>query len=114
MQLLIKRDQKDIKGLLGGHKGVLFSLFVQAFASAEEQTLIEKYKIGEFRLTTYELGEQTIPIGVNDLLKGHSVEVRDIAELLSLEEEIKSCTATLKTWITVAASFGGEERIGYE
>ena len=55
MQLTITRNQADIKGLFGGHKGVSFSLSGQCSVSADEKALIERYKVGSYELAAYQM-----------------------------------------------------------
>jgi hypothetical protein len=63
MKLTIRRNQADVKGLFGGHKGVRFSLFGRVQVSTDENALIERYKVGDYALADYELrlGKEIIP-----------------------------------------------------
>lgn len=42
MKLALKRSQQDIKGMLGGHKGVSFTLSYRLVLSSEEQELVQR------------------------------------------------------------------------
>lgn len=116
MKLTIKRNQAEVKGLFGGHKGVRFNLFAKTDISEEENALIKKYMVGDYVLATYEdkLGliekkDVTLSITVNGLVSGKTVELENIAALLALEDTIKASCANLKTLLKVMSTFGGEE-----
>lgn len=112
MKLVIRRNQADVKGLFGGHKGVSFSLFGRCTVSDSEKALIEKYKVGEYILASYTFGGSRpieFNIRVNDLISGTTHQTDDIETLLKLEEEMKSGCNNLKNLLLVMASFGGEQ-----
>ncbi len=115
MKLTIKRNQADVKGFLGGHKGVQFSLFVKADIRPEEKALIEKYMVGEWVLATREffIGKEKYDrkITVSTLIKGDSSTVSNLADLQRWEQDIKEGCVTLKSALEVMATFGGEETI---
>jgi len=87
MKLIIRRNQADVKGLFGGHKGVRFSLYAQVQISDEEKALIN-YKVGDYILAEYELPFREKKVrfhwSVNDLIKGKQEETDDIGTLLEL------------------------------
>ena len=60
MKLTIKRDQADVKGVFGGHKGMKFLLSYRVELTPEEQGLITRYKAEHHPLTfaTNSKGEQ--------------------------------------------------------
>lgn len=116
MKLTIKRNQADVKGLFGGHKGVRFNLSAKADISDDENALIQKYMVGDYVLATYEdkfgLVEKkavTISVSVHDLIRGKTVEMENIAALLALEDTIKTSCSNLKNLLKVMSTFGGEE-----
>lgn len=116
MKLEIWRDQKDVKGLLGGHKGVNFTLVARVQVSDEENELIERYKVGHDILATYRLPGTPTPnfeftISVRELLSGHTVDMGNISSMIRLEEEIKEACSNLKDWLAVMKTFGGYEAI---
>lgn len=116
MNLEIWRDQKDVKGLLGGHKGVNFTLVAKVQVSDEEKELIERYKVGDEILAAYRLPGTPDPnfeftITVRELLSGHTVNMRNISSMIRLEEEIKDACSNLKSWLAVMKTFGGYESI---
>ncbi len=113
MKLTIRRNQADVKGLLGGHKGVRFSLFGQVAVSDAERALIDRYKVGDYILAEYEgrIGKEatTFRVSVNNLINGRSTETDSINTLLELEGKLKEGCANLKNLLGVMTSFGGEE-----
>jgi len=115
MKLTIKRNQADIKGLFGGHKGVNFSLYGRVEVTDAEKTLINKYKVGDYILASYERpvkgSEQSISfhITTNDIINGKSVEIGNINTLLELEDAMKSGCQNLKSLLSVMSTFGGEQ-----
>lgn len=115
MKLTIKRDQADVKGIFGGHKGVRFSLSAKVKLSDEERGLIDRYKASEYILASYEkiIGGEKFEthFSVNDFINGRTVEINDISTLLDLEEQIKGGCQNLKNLLTVMRTFGGEEVI---
>lgn len=42
MKLVINRSQQDIKGMLGGHKGVSFTLSYSLVLTSEEAELVQR------------------------------------------------------------------------
>jgi hypothetical protein len=116
MKLTIRRNQADVKGVFGGHKGVSFSLFGQCAVTDAEKALIAKYKVGEYVLAKYTIDtgrNEPLPftITVDGIIQGKSVETKDIETLLGVEEQMKSGCKNLTTLLTVMATFGGEEVI---
>lgn len=123
MRLLLRRDQRP--GLLGK---VVFSLEVRADLSEEERSNIAKYKLGDTMLyQSHEMVDRgsgllgaasrlafkmlTINVSVNDLASGKRIEVKDIVEMLAVEEQIKQAAQTFSQVLHAAANFGGEEVI---
>lgn len=114
MKLTIRRNQADVKGMFGGHKGVSFSLFGKCAVSDAERALIDKYKVGDYILASY-----SVPTGrsepiefritVNNLISGTTNNANDIDTLLKLEEEMKTGCNNLKNLLMVMNSFGGEQ-----
>jgi len=117
MKLTIRRNQADVKGLFGGRKGVNFSLSGRCEISGEERNLIEKYKLGEYVLATFQKpqGKGSDPINlnitVNGMISGTTVETGDIKTLLELEESMKAGCTNLKQLLEVMTTFGGEQVI---
>lgn len=123
MKLLLRRDQKS--SMLGK---ITFTLSVRAELSEEEKANIKKYKLGETmlyeKMKTLDPGSGllgvasrmafkmiNLTISVNDLEKGKEVEVKDIVEMLAVEEQIKEAAQTFRAVLNAASEFGGEEVI---
>ena len=123
MKLLLRRDQKS--GMLGMGK-IAFTLDVRAELSPEEQASIKKYKLGETMLyerdkvvggsgllgaaSRLALKMMNVSVSVNDLANGKKkIEVKDIVEMLAVEEQIKEAAQTFKAVLHAASTFGGEE-----
>ncbi len=115
MKLTIRRNQADVKGLFGGHKGVRFALSGQVSVSDAERALIERYKVGDQILASYEqqVGKEamTFHVSVNSLLNGTTAETDSVGTLLELEEKLKEGCQNLKNLLQVMATFGGEQVI---
>lgn len=115
MKLIIRRDQADVKGLLGGHKGVNFSLFTQANITDEESALIKRYKVGDQIIASYQRPKKgqsemlEFYLSVNDIVNGRTITMDSIITLLDLEETIKKGCKNLKDLLAVMSTFGGEE-----
>lgn len=112
MKLVIKRGQAEQKGLLGGSKGVTFSLHCRVLLNEEEHKLVQKYKADQYTLTElkYDTGVAVMIIG---LMKGVTFNHSDIKTLLKNEQTVKEACEELKMLLQVMASFGGEEVIEY-
>jgi hypothetical protein len=125
MKLLLRRDQKS--GMLGMGK-VAFTLDVRAEISEEDKQHIQKYKLGDTALyeknkvidqgsgllgAGWRLANRmlNLTITVDDLSKGKRVEVKDIVEMIAVEEQIKDACHTFKAVLNAAKTFGGEEVI---
>ena len=113
MKLTVKRDQSDIKGFFGGHKGVSFKLHYKCDIEPAERLLIEKYKIGEDIIESFESGtgdnKYKINITVNHLTRGNFEQTRNLGDLQSLEEKVVRACQQLKLALKVMSTFGGEE-----
>ncbi len=113
MKLTIRRNQADVKGMFGGHKGVSFSLFGKCAVSDAERALIDKYKVGDYILASYAVPTRGEPIEfkitVNSLISGTTHNAGDIDTLLKLEEEMKTGCNNLKNLLMIMSSFGGEQ-----
>jgi hypothetical protein len=114
MKLIIKRDQKQEKGLFGGDKGMKFLLSCRTELTPEEQSLIKKYKAEQKTLGVISLGEDpTGLLSINDLIIGKTYECKDVITLLDVEDKVKKACENFKTLLVVMDSFGGEEVIEY-
>ena len=115
MKLEIWRDQSDVKGMFGGHKGVSFKLVTRVQLLPEETALIAKYKVGDDVLVSYELpgADRAVQfnITINQMAAGYTTNMRDIATMMELEDAIKTRCRNLKSWLQVMATFGGYEAV---
>lgn len=115
MKLTIRRNQADIKGFFGNHKGVIFKLYGKCEVTSDELSLIERYKAQEHILVSGKFNNATVGndqpfnITVNSLLWGTTFETGNLQALLKLEEDLKESCRSLKTLLEVMSSFGGEE-----
>ena len=120
MKLLLRRDQRS--GMLGK---VVFTLEVRAQLSQEESGAITKYKLGDTVLyeknTMIDPGSgvlglasrvafraMNISVSVKDLVNGKKIEVKDIVEMLAVEDQIKEAAKTFNAVLEAARQFGGE------
>lgn len=110
MKLKFRRDQRK-SGLFGMGKGFDFVLWFQAEFTPEERELIRKYAVGDYIIGKYKVNDLDVSITVNDLEKGKTVYMKDVVELLELEEKIVEACKMLKALLEVMASFGGERVI---
>jgi hypothetical protein len=53
----------------------------------------------------------TINVSVDDLAHGKKIEVKDIVEMLAVEDQIKEAARTFVAVLNAAAQFGGDEVI---
>jgi uncharacterized protein (DUF433 family) len=53
----------------------------------------------------------TISVCVYDLVHGKRIEVKDIVEMLAVEDQVKEAARTFSQVLSAAAHFGGEEVI---
>jgi len=120
MKLLLRRDQRP--GLLGK---MIFTLDVRADLSADEKERIRKYKLQDTELYASHaitggsglLGVASrlawkavaLTLTVRDLENGKRIEVKDVVELLAIEEHIRQAAQTFKDVLEAASHFGGEE-----
>jgi F420-0:gamma-glutamyl ligase-like protein len=120
MKLLLRRDQRA--GLMGK---MIFTLEVRADLSADEKERIRKYKLQDTELyasheitggsgllgvaSRFAWKAVTINVTVKDLENGKRIEVKDVLELLAIEEHIRQAAQTFKQVLDAASHFGGEE-----
>lgn len=120
MKVLLRRDQRP--GLLGK---MIFTLEVRADLSADEKERIRKYKLQDTELYASHaitggsglLGVASrlawkavaLTLTVRDLENGKRIEVKDVVELLAIEEHIRQAAQTFKEVLDAASHFGGEE-----
>jgi hypothetical protein len=114
MKLVINRDQAAIKGMLGGHKGMQFTLAYRLVLSEEEAQLVEQYKLHEYPLTWRTMQGTRIPAStVGSLMSGNSETLTDVTALVGNEEAIKGACDQLPQLFEIVRTFGGGEVIEY-
>jgi hypothetical protein len=115
MKLRIQKDQSDLKGIFGGHKGVNFTLQARCEITQQEQQNVERYKVGPFIIAKLNIqyNGQRIEhkVSVSEILKGAAYNTSDLSELLSLEEQLVAGCQKLKTYLALMETFGGESLI---
>lgn len=114
-------------------KSVLFSLAAQVDLTAEESEYVKKYKMGSNvvynkdrvnpEMHDYKSGKGimrnlsaialNINLTVDDLVRGRTIECKDIIEIIDAEQSVKSACANLKGLLDACAGFEGEELIDY-
>jgi hypothetical protein len=115
LKLIINRSQTEKKGMLGGHKGVEFTLRYRLELTPDEQALVERYKLDFYPLTwkSTPTGERQPDDMISTMVQGRSETLTDVTTLLKNEEIIKSACDTLPPLFDVVRSFGGDEVIDY-
>jgi len=113
MQLVIVKNQS--KGLMGG---VRFQVTAQVRLTDEERQLVNHYRMENEVLLQKAMvniwGQPTdtkLDIRVKQLLNGDSFQCKDLGEVISYSDSLKSACDALKSYLQVARTFGGEEVI---
>jgi hypothetical protein len=129
MQLLIKRTQRQ-GGMLGGK--VIFILGIRCQYTENERADINRYKLGGeviYNSATAKqyferagtdtsnlrgfgylaLAKMNLNVTIASLQQGHTIECKDLAELLECEEAIVSACKNIKNFLAAAATFDGRE-----
>jgi hypothetical protein len=114
LKLCIQRDQQVRTGLMGGHKGVAFTLSWRLVLTDDEQNLVDRYKLHDYPLTWQSARGERVPSEtLTTLTRGGSQTLGDVATLVANEEVIKSACDQLPPLFEIASTFGGEEVIEY-
>ena len=114
MKLVIKRNQEAMTGLLGGHKGMQFTLAYRLVLTPEEAQLVEQYKLGSYPLTWRTIKGERVPSNtISSLVRGDSQTLTDVTTLVANERSIKNACDELPPLFEVARTFGGEEVVEY-
>lgn len=114
MRLVINRRQEDMKGMLGGHKGVSFTLAYRLELTSEEKELVARYKLGDYAVTWRSVqGAQTPDDTIANMTVGRSQTLSDVTTLLRNEKIVKDACDSLPTLFEVVRTFGGDEVIEY-
>jgi hypothetical protein len=114
MKLSIKRSQQDVKGMLGGHKGVSFTLSCRLILTPEEQELVQRYKLEDYPITfTNYQGTQIPDDTIGNMVVGRTQTVGDVTTLVRNEDVVKNGCDRLPILFEIVRTFGGEEVIEY-
>lgn len=114
MKLAIQRSQQDIKGMLGGHKGVSFTLSYRLVLSPEEQELVQRYKLEDYPVTWNTIQGTRMPDDtIANMVAGRTQTLSDVTNLVKNENVVKDACDNLPTLFEVVRTFGGEEVIDY-
>jgi hypothetical protein len=114
MRLVINRSQQAVKGMLGGNKGVQFTLAYRLELNPDEAELVRRYKLEDYPLTWVTMQGTRVPDDtIARLMQGRSQTLSDVTTLLANEETIKSACDALPPLFEVVRTFGGDEVIEY-
>jgi hypothetical protein len=114
LRLIISRKQEDVKGVLGGHKGVSFTLAYRLDLTPEERELVARYKLDYYPVTWHSSqGVRTPDDTITNMVAGRSQTLTDVTTLLNNERIVKDACDSLPTLFEVVRTFGGDEVIEY-
>lgn len=116
MKLVIQRDQRQQKGLLGGNKGAMFSISCQVQLTPQEQDLVKRYRVENEKLVAAGTlkASLTQELTIGTLIQSVSLECPNIGALLESEKEIRNACRAFKNYLDVMATFGGQEVVEIE
>jgi hypothetical protein len=101
LRLIIHRSQADKKGMLGGHKGVAFTLSTRLEFNDEEKQLLEHYKMWSYSL----FNRAQLPVTIGQLVQGDSQTVENVEILLGNEDVVKRALDQVPPLLSVLRSF---------
>ncbi len=108
MKLIMKRDQRDEKGVFGGDKGVTYILTCRVELDPEEQELLSRYKAYDQALI-HKGSEKISELTIANLINGITEEFSDMGTMLTNEEAIKRACQSFKSRLSTMANF--EEQV---
>ena len=113
MQLIMKKNQKDIKGMLGGQKAVTFIIEARVKLEDDESALCKKYFPQNEVISTWvrPSDQAKTEVTIGKLLNGYTYSCTRLDDILSAREVLIGATQTLHEYFEAASTFGGEERI---
>jgi hypothetical protein len=83
MQLIVSRNQQDVKGMLGGHKGVQFTLSYRLELTEDELALVSRYKLEDYAVTWRTFQGQKVPDDtIGNMRTGRSQTLTDATTLV--------------------------------
>lgn len=111
MKLHITKNQS--KGMMGG---ISFEVKARVELSEDERKLIQHYKLdGEVLLSKKMINiwgqptDREVLVAVRHLVNGESYKCKDLSEVIGYSESLKTACETLKAYLAVASTFGGNE-----
>lgn len=130
MELLLSKSQKS--GMMG-MGAIVFVLNIKTKLTAEEQSLVRKYKMGKEvvyekmpvtgtvagmgslagALTAITAKALRLIFTVDDLVKGRTIECKDILDMIAAEEQIRNAADGLWGILQASKNFEGEEVVSY-
>ena len=105
MKLIMKRDQRDEKGVFGGDKGVTYILTCRVELDPGEQELVAKHKAYE-QVLIHKGSEKISELTIANLINGITEEFSDMGTMIKNEEVIKNACQSFKNRLSVMANFG--------
>lgn len=111
MQLVVERHQDAVKGMLGGHKGVRFTLRTLVQFSEEEQQLLTHYNMWGYSV----MNKGGIPVSLREMTewRSESFEGNNIEILLKNEAVQKRSLDSVPALFDILRSFGGRDVVTY-
>ena len=114
MKLIINRSQAAMKGMLGGHKGVQFTLSYRLELTADERDLVQQYKLEYYPVTWQTSNGVRMPDDtISNMLDGRTQTLTDVTTLIANERVVKDACDVLPGLFEVVRSFGGDEVVDY-
>src|SRR4030042_1022773 len=108
MKLIMKRDQRDEKGVFGGDKGVTYILSCRVELDPAEQELVSKYKAYD-QVLLHKGSEKISELTIANLINGVTEEFSDMGTMIKNEEVIKNACKDFKNHLSTMAAF--EEQV---
>lgn len=129
MELLLSKSQKS--GMLSST--ITFTLNIKTRLTDEEQALVKKYKMGKEvvyeklpitsmaagmggftgALTAITAKALKLVFTVDDLVKGRTIECKDILDMIAAEQQIRDAADGFWGILQASKNFEGEEVITY-
>ena len=111
MKLIMKRDQRDEKGVFGGDKGVTYILNCRVELDPGEQEMVSTYKAYD-QVLIHKGSEKISELTIANLINGITEEFSDMGTMIKNEEVIKNACESFKNRLLVMETFG-EQVIEY-
>jgi hypothetical protein len=114
MRLHIRRDQQEVKGMLGGSRRMSFTLRYKMELTEEESEVVRRYRLEYYPLTWRTIqGTRTADDTIGNMVEGRSQTVTDVTTLLANEKIVKDACDALPALFNVVRTFGGREIVDY-